>query len=149
MHVAFVSLCLNHNMQALEACRELLAGSVDFLDRRQHLVHLYAAEALCRLSRPAAAAALLSPSLLKDRRESPTQLDRAALYINLANVHALNGELSRAEKCANQALTAKQHLPEAVRLLVYINLRRGKMSDAFHILTHKQAPFVKRGGLKD
>lgn len=57
------------------------------------LAHLYAAEALCMLNRPADAAQHLSPTILKDNISQSANVGpsaaRYSMYINLAIVHIL------------------------------------------------------------
>ncbi|CAA6661451.1 unnamed protein product [Spirodela intermedia] len=55
---------------------------------------------------------------------------RAALYVNLAALSAVRGDLQQAENFSAEALSAAPTSPEALLTAVYVDLRLGKTSDA-------------------
>ena len=68
------------------------------------------------------------------RAQPITTAERAALFVNLANVHALQKDFVRAKKVAGQALALCPALPAAVRVLVYIELHEGNDARALQLL---------------
>lgn len=83
----------------------------------------------------------LSSALSPSRRckQPITTAERAALFVNLANVNALQKDFARAKKFAEQALSLCPALPAAVRVLVYIELQKGNDVGALQILRKRHA----------
>jgi hypothetical protein len=71
---------------------------------------------------------------LATRTQPITTAERAALFVNLANVHALQKDFVRAKKVAGRALALCPALPAAVRVLVYIELHEGNNARALQLL---------------
>ncbi|CAN0404033.1 unnamed protein product, partial [Hapterophycus canaliculatus] len=135
------------------------------------LAHLYAAEALCLLGRPAealqhlapvsengcsaAAAAAAASSAATDNGGgqggggagagaglgagrlllSPKAAEeaRASLYANLAVVHALQGTLPQAERCARTAMGICPGSAAVLRTAVYVFVRQGNIAEALQV----------------
>lgn len=141
--LAYVALCQGNPVQALCNARKLLSQQPPCSESSRRLAHVYAAEALSLLNRPADAQKMLNQSLSNAQSSGCSSKERAALYVNMANVHIFQGELARAEKCAHQALQAQFGLKEGVRLLVYIYLRRGNTTAASKLLQQQQVTTSK------
>ncbi|GBG78710.1 hypothetical protein CBR_g27935 [Chara braunii] len=60
----------------------------------------------------------------------------ASLYVNLAAVYAMQGELLQAQQCALQALKVSPTNPLAILAVVYVELSRGRKQDALDMLKH-------------
>ncbi|KAL3694248.1 hypothetical protein R1sor_007899 [Riccia sorocarpa] len=61
---------------------------------------------------------------------------RASLYINLAAVHVMQGDLSQAQQWASQAVAISPSNPLAVLAVVYVELLRGRREEALSMLKH-------------
>lgn len=61
---------------------------------------------------------------------------RASLYVNLAAVHAMAGEILQAHQCALQALSIAPANPLSMLSVVYVELCRGRTGDALAMLKH-------------
>eukprot|EP00897_Mesotaenium_endlicherianum_P005590 jgi/Mesen1/5059/ME000252S04172 len=206
--LAYVELCLDNPQAGLQAAQKLLQLP-GCARRHRFLGHMYAAEALCLLGRPAAAREHLSAGMLDTNaagargdasvlsleedeaqglkqgqaqgqeqtgakrdhhgsseanggggsgearagaasmsssggdsagRQHSSDLTgsaaRATLYINLAAVCAMQGELAQAQQCALQALSAAPTSPIAMLSVVFVELSRGHTKDALAMLKH-------------
>eukprot|EP00903_Cladosiphon_okamuranus_P018118 g16673.t1 len=206
--LAFVHLGLNDPVSALAFAERLLETKPSAVG--SHLAHLYAAEALCLLGRPAealdhlkpvtetgcttAAAAAAAATAATDVWSSPSAASaaaaaaaaaasttptaasqrpnasaagagagggaaaaaaasggaggvagsllstkaadeaRASLHANLAVVHALQGSLAQAERCARMAMGICPGSAAVLRTAVYVLVRQGNIAEALQVL---------------
>lgn len=61
---------------------------------------------------------------------------RASLYVNLAAVHVMQGDLSQAQQWASQAVAIAPANPLAVLAVVYVELLKGRREEALSMLKH-------------
>ncbi|KAG6549039.1 hypothetical protein Mapa_009482 [Marchantia paleacea] len=61
---------------------------------------------------------------------------RASLYVNLAAVQVMQGDLSQAQQWASQAVAIAPANPLAVLAVVYVELLRGQREEALSMLKH-------------
>lgn len=61
---------------------------------------------------------------------------RASLFVNLAMVHVMCGDLSQAHHSAMQAVSITPASPSAVLSVVYVNLLQGRTQEAVALLKH-------------
>ncbi|KAL2633465.1 hypothetical protein R1flu_004944 [Riccia fluitans] len=61
---------------------------------------------------------------------------RASLYVNLAAIHVMQGDLSLAQQWASQAVAIAPSNPVAVLAVVYVELLRGRRDEALSTLKH-------------
>jgi CCR4-NOT transcription complex subunit 10 len=162
LNLSFVYLCLEEPVLALHYAETLL-GLPGVSDAKLCTAHTYAAEALCKLSRPAEALRHLMPnreplpeeaaaaavSLQKQRKTREiippnlpeshfTARARSALHLNLANVYLMQNNLPVAEQCVRAGLKACPNSPEALRALIYVLLRKGRASEALEVLKYRR-----------
>jgi Flp pilus assembly protein TadD len=62
---------------------------------------------------------------------------RSALHVNMANVALLQGNFSHAEQYAREALAACPNSPDALRMLLFILLRKGSTAQALDVLKRR------------
>lgn len=156
---SFISLVLGDFVLALEHAQNLIAqpklsGALNFVG------HLYAAEALIRLSKIPEAISHLSPENINsistaanngtgDSTLGNTTCQfpqnvveaRATFLINLAGAHCLRDEYDKAKKCLYQATslaTVKELTAQAIALAIYIELQNGNTSGALEIIKKNQ-----------
>lgn len=110
---------------------------------------MYRIEALCQLNMAAQAVEDLS-SIFTLEESQPTHSIRffdpisrsssqakSAFYVNLSIAHILLNDLDNAQKFANDAIALSPSF-KAIRLLVYIHLRRGNTDSALQLLKRKR-----------
>eukprot|EP00750_Incisomonas_marina_P003425 INCI13112.1.p1 GENE.INCI13112.1~~INCI13112.1.p1 ORF type:complete len:730 (+),score=118.55 INCI13112.1:188-2377(+) len=136
LNIAYVSLCLNNPVQAVLHTKRLLAlPDLDAVTTCR--ARLYCAEAQCLLSRVSDAQRTLADA--PTHGGIPTR-ERVATLVALANVHILQGQLDEAEAAVRRALKLSPGLPDGLRLMVYINLKRGKTSHVLKIIKTQELP---------
>lgn len=59
---------------------------------------------------------------------------RASLHANLAAVHALQGNLAQAERCARLALGICPGNAAVLRMAVYVLVRQGNIAEALQVV---------------
>jgi len=74
-----------------------------------------------------------------DSGELAPATHRCHLYVNMASVFVTQNELSKAEKCCQQALLAAPHDNHALQLHVYLELRTGRIDGALKTLISRRA----------
>jgi CCR4-NOT transcription complex subunit 10 len=166
VNLGFVSLSLAEPMQALQYCRELLEISDGLLDTYRYLAHLYMAEAMCLLNRPAEAAVHLAPNIIPPNSGSAnaqvanpvlhrytncqpnpsSPAARATLYLNMATVHILQDNLGHASAAVSQALAINPSCSNALLTAAYLEMRKGKTDVGLQILRRRRLQPMPRQG---
>mmetsp|Transcript_37089 Transcript_37089/g.85688 ORF Transcript_37089/g.85688 Transcript_37089/m.85688 type:complete len:795 (-) Transcript_37089:454-2838(-) len=163
LDLAYVHLSLSDPVLALSYALKLLnLPSLPEGSPRRFIGHMYAAEALCLLSKPADALEYVAPGGQPLSEEvaarageqlaeeavplhagtggqaegqgGSSSIATAALHVNIATVYALQGNLQQAEKATRAALGVCPWSWDATRMLVYILLRTGSTNEALDVL---------------
>jgi tetratricopeptide (TPR) repeat protein len=139
LNIAYVSLCLNNPVQALRYARQLLdMADCDPVTCAQ--ARLYCAEAQCLLSHVAEAQRTLAEAPSNQQQQVLPTRERVATLVALANVHVLQEQLDEAEAVVRRALKLSPGCSEAMRLIVYINLKRGRTAKALRLIKTREVP---------
>ena len=163
LNLSYVNLCLREPVLALRHAQSLLALP-GVSEAHQYIARNYAAEACCMLNRSSEAitflrsetneagaleaASMRTTQKAKDgasvgssspAEENPLVVARTGFCVNLASVYALEGNLAGAEDAVKAALQAGPTRPEALRMLIWVLLRKGRTAEALEVLKHRRA----------
>ncbi|KAJ0989504.1 hypothetical protein J5N97_007860 [Dioscorea zingiberensis] len=168
--LAYVELSLENPKKALSAARQLQQLS-DCSRMYSFLSHVYAAEAHCHLNQPKEALEQLavylsdSPDVTLPYNDEDTgrwkadgakgggesnsmpykflkpEEARGVLYLNLATMFSIEGNLDMARQFVTKALSHLSNNPRAVLAAIYMDLLQGKTQDA--LVKLKQSRHVK------
>lgn len=164
LNLSYVYLCLHEPVLALHYAEALLSRP-GVSEAKQCTAHTYAAEARCMLNGPleayrhlmpnqeklsedAAAAAVATQRQSRAKEEASaahntlpeghfTARARSALHVNMANVALLQGNYQHAEQYAREALAACPNSPDALRMLIFILLRKGSTQQALDVIKRR------------
>mmetsp|Transcript_15395 Transcript_15395/g.38157 ORF Transcript_15395/g.38157 Transcript_15395/m.38157 type:complete len:701 (+) Transcript_15395:80-2182(+) len=168
LQLSWCALTQGDHEQALSWSTALLALD-DVPSNLKFYACMYAANALCYLSRSAEALPHLTEALQLGEAappESPPSaaegevasvrnpysavpqtahaagqaVARSMLHTNLATVHILSGDLKQASQCAQKALELQPSSRNALICLVYLEIRGGNLEAARQIMTKQVVP---------
>lgn len=168
LQLSWCALTQGDHEQALSWSTALLALD-DVPANLKFYACMYAANALCYLSRSAEALPHLTEALQQGEAappESPPSavegevasvrnpyspvpqtahaagqaVARSMLHTNLATVHILSGDLKQASQCAQKALELQPNSRHALVCLVYLEIRGGNLEAARQIMTKQVVP---------
>lgn len=168
LQLSWCALTQGDHEQALSWSTALLALD-DVPSNLKFYACMYAANALCYLSRSAEALPHLTEALQLGEAappESPPSavegevasvrnpysavpqtahaagqaVARSMLHTNLATVHILSGDLKQASQCAQKALELQPNSRNALLCLVYLEIRAGNLEAARQIMTKQVVP---------
>jgi len=168
LNLSYVNLCLREPVLALRHAQSLLALP-GVSEAHQYIARNYAAEACCMLNRSSEAMAFLrsetseagaleatsvrttqkankdgagissSSTSAAAAQENPAVVARTGFCLNLASVYAMEGNFAAAEDAVKAALQAGPNRPEALRMLIWVLLRKGRTAEALEVLRHRRA----------
>lgn len=139
VHLAYVSLCLSNPVQTVRHAQELLTMP-DSEPSACAQARLYCAEAQCLLSRVAEAQRTLAEAPPNQQHQALPTPQRVATLIALANAHVLQQQLDEAEAVVRRAHKLSPGCIEAIRLMIYINLKRGRTAKVLRLIKTQEAP---------
>ena len=168
LQLSWCALTQGDHEQALSWSSALLALD-DVPSNLKFFACMYAANALCYLSRGAEALPHLTEALQLGEAappESPPSpvegevacvrnpysaipqtahaagqaVARSMLHTNLATVHIISGDLKQASQCAQKALELQPNSRTALMCLVYLEIRGGNLEAAREIMTKQVVP---------
>eukprot|EP01090_Pellita_catalonica_P001673 TRINITY_DN11434_c0_g1_i1.p1 TRINITY_DN11434_c0_g1~~TRINITY_DN11434_c0_g1_i1.p1 ORF type:complete len:378 (-),score=53.33 TRINITY_DN11434_c0_g1_i1:13-1146(-) len=140
--LSYLSLLSEDPVVALSAANELLAHVHLCSEHQRFLAHIYAAEALCMLNRPAEAVQHLpapssgssGPAATKSNQNFSSEA-KSTLYINLAAAYILQDKVAQAQKSLMSAFAyGDVNVSAALLMEAYIELYKGNTSNSLALL---------------